>query len=62
MTMTSFVEFVTKTLDVLLVWLVLYYILKNLRRNVKMVLLFKGELIIIALKLISYWFNLVTIG
>lgn len=62
MTMTSFVEFVTKTLDVLLVWLVLYYILKNLRRNVKMVLLFKGVIIIIALKLISYWFNLVTIG
>ena len=42
MTMTSFVEFVTKTLDVLLVWLVLYYILKNLRRNVKMVLLFNN--------------------
>ncbi len=62
MTVTSIVEFITKTLDVLLVWLVLYYILKNLRRNVKMVLLFKGVIIIIGLKLISVWFNLVTVG
>lgn len=62
MTVTSIVEFITKTLDVLLVWLVLYYILKNLRRNVKMILLFKGVIIIIGLKLISVWFNLVTVG
>ena len=62
MTVNSIVEFITKTIDVLLVWLVLYYILKNLRRNVKMVLIFKGVAIIVLLKLISSWFNLVTIG
>jgi diadenylate cyclase len=62
MTINSIIEFITKTIDVLLVWLVLYYILKNLRRNVKMILIFKGVAVIVFLKLISYWFNLVTIG
>ena len=57
MTVNSIVEFITKTIDVLLVWLVLYYILKNLRRNVKMVLIFKGVAVIVLLKLISNWFN-----
>ena len=52
----------TKLIDVLLVWMVFYYILKKLRKNVKMVLLFKGLLIIIALKIISDWLDLVTIG
>ena len=61
MTVNSIIEFLTKLIDVLLVWLVLYYILKNLRRNVKMVLIFKGVLIIVLLKFISYWLHLVTI-
>lgn len=52
----------TKLIDVLLVWMVFYYILKKLRKNVKMVLLFKGLLFIIALKIISDWLDLVTIG
>lgn len=52
----------TKLIDVLLVWFALYYILKNLRKNVKMVLLFKGILVILAIKIISDLFNLVTIG
>ncbi len=62
MTFDSIISFITKLLDVLLVWGAFYYILKNLRRNVKMVLLFKGILIIIGLKVISDWLNLVTIG
>lgn len=62
MTVTSIVEYITKTIDVLLVWLVLYYILKNLRRNVKMVLLFKGVIIIVLLKVVSSLLNLVTVG
>ena len=51
-----------KLLDVLLVWLVLYYVLKSLRKNVKMALLFKGILFIVILKVISNWLELVTIG
>lgn len=62
MTFDSIASLFTKLIDVLLVWFVLYYILKNLRKNVKMVLLFKGILIIFLIKLISDIFNLVTIG
>ena len=42
MTVENIISLVKKIIDVLLVWLVLYYILKNLRKNVKMVMLFKG--------------------
>lgn len=62
MTFDSIASTFTKLIDVLLVWCALYFILKNLRKNVKMVLLFKGILIIIAIKIISDWLNLVTIG
>jgi len=62
MTFDSIVSLLTKLLDVLLVWFILYYILKNLRKNVKMILLFKGLLIIVALKIISDVLDLVTIG
>lgn len=62
MTFDSIVSLFTKLIDVLLVWLVLYYILKNLRKNVKMVLIFKGILILVALKLLSDLLDLVTIG
>ena len=62
MTFDTIIELLKKMLDVLIVWLVLYYMLKSLRKNVKMVLLFKGILIIIFLKLISDFLGLVTIG
>ena len=62
MTLDWIFDLIRKLVDGLLVWMVLYYILKSLRKNVKMVLLFKGILFIVALKLISDIFNLVTIG
>ena len=62
MTVDSIISLIKKFIDVLLVWLVLYYILKNLRKNVKMVMLFKGILFILALKIVSDILNLVTIG
>ena len=62
MTIDTIIELIKKFADVLLVWLVLYYILKNLRKNVKMVLLFKGILIVIFLKIISDVLDLVTIS
>lgn len=62
MTISSIVSLFTKLIDVTVVWFLLYYILKNLRRNVKMVLLLKGILIIIVLKVLSDLFNLVTLG
>lgn len=62
MTFDGIVILLRKLLDVLLVWWLLYYILKNLRKNVKMVLLFKGILILLVLKIISDFLNLVTIN
>ena len=62
MTFNSIIELIKKIIDVLIVWFVLYYILKSLRKNVKMVMLFKGILIIIVLKIISDLLGLVTIG
>lgn len=62
MTFDNIMSLITKLIDVLLVWLALYYILKNLRKNVKMVLLFKGILIIVIIKIISDILDLVTIG
>lgn len=62
MTLDGIVSLIRKLLDVLLVWAAFYYILKHLRKNVKMVLLFKGILIIVLLKVISWFLNLVTIN
>ena len=62
MTFSSIVEILKKLVDVLLVWFVFYYILKNLRKNVKMVLLFKGIILIVILKVVSDILDLTTIG
>ena len=62
MTFNNIIELIKKFIDVLIVWLALYYILKSLRKNVKMVLLFKGILIIVALKIFSDILGLATIG
>ena len=61
-TVDEIIELFRKLIDVLLVWMIIYYILKNLRRNVKMVLLFKGILVILVLKIISDVLSLATIG
>lgn len=62
MTIDGIISLVKKLIDVLLVWMIFYYILKNLRKNVKMVLLFKGILVIVVLKIISDVLDLATIG
>ena len=62
MTVESIIDLFKKLLDILLVWGMLYYILKTIRKNVKMVLLFKGLLIIVVVKLLSDFLDLVTIG
>jgi len=62
MSFDTIVNSVKNIIDVLLVWLVTYYILKSLSKNVKMVLLFKGIILILILKILSDIFNLATIG
>ena len=54
---------ITKSIiDICLVWMVLYYVLKNVRKNVKFSLLFKGIIAIIMIKLVSDIFGLKTVG
>ena len=61
-TLSSVLSALTKAADILIVWLIFYYILKNIKNNVKLTLLFKGLLIMVILKIASDIFNLVTIG
>ncbi|MDD2505104.1 MAG: diadenylate cyclase CdaA [Bacilli bacterium] len=62
MTLLSVWSVITKILDISIVWFMFYYLLKNLRKNVKLVLIFKGVAIIVVIKLISSLLNLYTIG
>ncbi len=62
MAFDNLIDLIKNLIDVLIVWLVLYFILKSLSKNLKMVLLFKGIVFILFLKIVSDWFDLVTIG
>lgn len=62
MTFTSIWSIITKIIDISLVWLMFYYLLKNLKNNIKLVLIFKGAALIIAIKIISNLLDLYTIG
>jgi len=62
MIIDNILDILKNILDVLLVWFMFYYILKNIKNNVKMSLLFKGVLIIIVMKLLSMWWGLNTLG
>ena len=62
MIIDNVLDILKNILDVLLVWLMFYYILKNIKNNVKMTLLFKGVLVIIVLKLLSSLLGLNTLG
>lgn len=58
----SVLTIIQKVIDISLVWLIIYFILKNIKNNIKMTLLFKGVLIVIVIKLLSDLLNLTTIG
>lgn len=62
MTFTSIWSIITKIIDISLVWLMFYYLLKNLKNNVKLVLIFKGAALIIVIKILSNLLDLYTIG
>lgn len=53
---------VTKVIDLGIVWLAFYYILKSVKNNIKMVLIVKGVAIILAVKILSDLLNLNTVG
>ena len=62
MTVSSLITIIQKIIDISLVWIIIYSVLKGLKNNVKMVLIFKGVIIIVAIKLLSDWLNLTTVG
>ena len=61
-TITDLLSILRKIVDISLVWMVFYFILKNIKNNVKLSMLFKGVALIIILKIVSDWFGFVTIG
>ena len=52
----------TKVIDAAIVWSMVYFILKNVKNNSKMVLIVKGVLIIFVFKLLSEILDLYTVG
>lgn len=62
MTLSSIWSVISKIIDISIVWYMVYFLLKNLKNNIKMVLIFKGIIIIIFFKILSNIFNLNTVG
>lgn len=62
MTLTSVWGIFTKIVDICIVWLIFYYLLKSLKNNIKMVLIFKGILVILLIKVLSDFLDLYTVG
>jgi len=60
-TVTDIINIVRKIVDITLLWMIFYFILKNIRNNVKLSLIFKGVSFVILLRLVSSWFGLTTI-
>ncbi len=60
--LSKVLNIINKTVDVALVWMIIYYALKSFKKNVKLSLLIKGVLIVIFLKVIADFFNFVTVG
>ena len=61
-TMTDIISIIRNTIDICLVWLIIYFILNNLKNNVKLTLLFKGVFFILLLAIVSDICGFVTIG
>ena len=62
MSLDLILDICRKIVDIAIVWILIYTILKNIKSNVKLSLLFKGILFIIIIKIIADYVGLVTIG
>lgn len=62
MTLASVWSIVTKIIDICIIWIMFYFLFKNIKNNVKMVLIFKGVLVIILIKILSNILDLYTVG
>ncbi len=61
-TITDVVSILEKIIDISLVWMIFYYMLKHIKNNVKLSLIFKGVFLVIILKVISSYFGFTTLG
>ena len=62
MTVDSILSIIKDLVDICLLWMILYYLLKNIKSNVKMTLLFKGALVIFGLVLLNHFVSFKMIG
>lgn len=62
MILSTIWSILTMLIDVCIVWCMVYYILKNVKNNSKMILIVKGVVIILLFKLLSDWLNLYSVG
>ncbi len=62
MTLSNIWSIITKIIDISIVWFMTYYILKNVKNNVKMALIVKGIIILVIFKILSDFLNLYTVG
>ncbi len=62
MSLTAIWGVITKIIDIGIVWLAFYYILKNVKNNIKLALIVKGVVIILIIKILSDLLNLYTVG
>lgn len=61
-TITDVVSILKKIIDISLVWMIFYYMLKHIKNNVKLSLIFKGVFLVIILNVISSYFGFTTLG
>ncbi len=61
-TVTDVISILRKLGDICLVWVIFYFILKNIKNNIKLSLIFKGVVFIIILSLVSDWLGFTTIA
>ncbi len=61
-TVTDIISILRKLGDICLVWVIFYFILKNIRNNIKLSLIFKGVVFVIILSIVSDWLGFTTIA
>lgn len=62
MALSTIWSIITKIIDICIVWFMFYYILKNVKNNVKLTLIVKGIVVLFIIKLVSDLLNLYTVG
>lgn len=62
MSIDSILDTLKSILDIAIMWGLIYTVLKNIKNNVKLSLLFKGILFIVAIKFIADWIGLIRVG